>query len=1082
MKISSRLFTILTLLVLLTPPIVAARQSSESLLYRTRVWLHYPADLQRLHSMGVHLLDVQPGIALVVVDELQLAALARKGFSPHETDSLEQLLGERVDANQVAAYTAVLTTLPMADADGDGLSDTEEAWWCTNPADPDTDGDTFTDGTEVTMLLAGDYTYGPPFLKWPDWSQCYDGDFDVVPDAAEIHVIGSNSNRESTDGDKFDDGQEFFGITIYPSYGALPRPEDDFITANMPGWVDPPGNNIFVSAHPLVSINILQDTIDIQLVTEVTAGETHQQGETFTYGTACTQGTSESVGKTETHTTNWWQEVTNTEADEYNRTHYESNMTSKSYQYTKGYTKGWHAEAEIGGYAEVTTGAEASVNCDVKVNVGCGAEVGASVEGTLGATWAFRGGIERQSSESQSYGFEVSHESGDSWGYTHVQERSLSRGQGYEVGYAATIEQSTYEEATVTNDHSIATSEEWSTATAVNSAHAADLYFSYRIANEGTDNARQIENLIFNIYIGGIKNPITYQPGQSMGGLADLYYSDDGPAPAGQPIAYDTSRDIDVIENLYPGEAILLASEPIALNLEQLRAIDEGAPIQIVVESFSYGTDQQFYQDSWGRSVIIEIDDGVSDGDELVDRYMIVTWGDETYQDVLKRYFRVLENTNGDLYGMVTPEYNADHEIIGYQEHNASALAWWDFQIQEPPLLAQGGMPTLTTSFSEEAAYPETRLFLRYNQDSDGDFYSDRTEMRIGTSPSDSSSHPAPEMITGFYEVIQGDDVRVELSLANLGNYDASGIQSVLYALDDSISVTNNLVGGAGTVRVGEHVILGGRVGPAGLADWTGSAMPLVTGYYSGTADKVYTFQANESGWVGETVTLTLSWTDGAGNSGTIPVGAEYASPTPLDLAEGIKVAFLSGDIVAGEVFTCPATLPRDTFSYHINRHPYTKPAIIVSYNDAQGHHKFLTWAELDQVDASLEPYRGGMVFEPELTLDTIHDLANGEKMGIFLFYNPDVNPIEDAHLMLEYATLEGEILQETVLTRTLFPGDNFVIETWNEEALFPGATNPRYKIVAFVTDWQGSVIDLHVQKFGLESWNVYLPLIEVGQ
>ncbi len=45
--------------------------------------------------------------------------------------------------------------------------------------------------------------------------------------------LGLNPNRESTDRDKFDDGQELFGTTYCPGsagfcgYGSLPRTEDN---------------------------------------------------------------------------------------------------------------------------------------------------------------------------------------------------------------------------------------------------------------------------------------------------------------------------------------------------------------------------------------------------------------------------------------------------------------------------------------------------------------------------------------------------------------------------------------------------------------------------------------------------------------------------------------------------------------------------------------------------------------------------------------------------------------------------------------------------------------------------------------
>lgn len=45
----------------------------------------------------------------------------------------------------------------------------------------------------------------------------------------------------------------------------------------------------------------------------------------------------------------------------------------------------------------------------------------------------------------------------------------------------------------------------------MDSSHAADLTFNYTVQNSGTEYARSLTNLVFNIYIGDDKLPtITY--------------------------------------------------------------------------------------------------------------------------------------------------------------------------------------------------------------------------------------------------------------------------------------------------------------------------------------------------------------------------------------------------------------------------------------------------------------------------------------------------------------------------------------------------------------------------------------------
>ncbi|MEZ4730148.1 MAG: hypothetical protein R3E79_23710 [Caldilineaceae bacterium] len=137
------------------------------------------------------------------------------------------------------AQRAALNELPTLDFDSDGLTDTEESWWCTDPQNPNSDGDAqgYSDGQEVAALL--DVTlprtvrwgYGPPFgppNAWPNFNNkdgnsatpaCNDGDFDTIPDFAEAYMVGTrvgSQDMENTDGDKFDDGQELFGVTYCP--------------------------------------------------------------------------------------------------------------------------------------------------------------------------------------------------------------------------------------------------------------------------------------------------------------------------------------------------------------------------------------------------------------------------------------------------------------------------------------------------------------------------------------------------------------------------------------------------------------------------------------------------------------------------------------------------------------------------------------------------------------------------------------------------------------------------------------------------------------------------------------------------
>lgn len=280
------------------------------------------------------MLDQMGTLVLVLVDQPELAKLARLGFEPHQIDTLAYLAAAYNAESGLSAISEeglfgdhdLLLAQASVDTDGDGLTDTEEIWWCTDPLDNNSDSPEEptetnpSDGDEVEAILKGVRAYGPPFALWPEFypynpdGTCPDGDYDGTPDYAEEFIIGTSQLRESSDKDKFDDGQELFGVTFCPAasgpcgYGILPRAEDAaWVSANLPAWVLPPGDSPWVAAFPEPEVSIVPSSITITQRTIITHTKGTTEGTEKTYGTAKTIGTSTSV--TDTTTWNTFEEI-----------------------------------------------------------------------------------------------------------------------------------------------------------------------------------------------------------------------------------------------------------------------------------------------------------------------------------------------------------------------------------------------------------------------------------------------------------------------------------------------------------------------------------------------------------------------------------------------------------------------------------------------------------------------------------------------------------------------------------------------------------------------------------------------------
>ena len=124
------------------------------------------------------------------------------------------------DADEISGTLGYITDPNKADTDGDGINDLREYWWVTNPTLKDTNGDFISDYDSITYNEEEDNSLVFPYVG--PLGQGKDFDLDGIPTAAELFEIGTDFGIASTDGDRYDDGTEYFrvstGVKFLPSY------------------------------------------------------------------------------------------------------------------------------------------------------------------------------------------------------------------------------------------------------------------------------------------------------------------------------------------------------------------------------------------------------------------------------------------------------------------------------------------------------------------------------------------------------------------------------------------------------------------------------------------------------------------------------------------------------------------------------------------------------------------------------------------------------------------------------------------------------------------------------------------------
>lgn len=170
------------------------------------------------------------------ITNAQLAAVATQEAVLTAAALGTQAAGQAAEAT---ATTLAITAEAAGDADGDGLSNSQELTLGTDPQNPDTDGDGLSDGEEVNQ-------YGTD-------PRNRDTDGDTLSDGDEVNVHTTSPTNPDTDGDGVPDGVEVSdgsdplrpptptAVPVNTATPTLPQPTQTATATPTPSATPPPG-------------------------------------------------------------------------------------------------------------------------------------------------------------------------------------------------------------------------------------------------------------------------------------------------------------------------------------------------------------------------------------------------------------------------------------------------------------------------------------------------------------------------------------------------------------------------------------------------------------------------------------------------------------------------------------------------------------------------------------------------------------------------------------------------------------------------------------------------------------------------
>ncbi|MFO7872449.1 MAG: hypothetical protein R6U26_02280 [Candidatus Undinarchaeales archaeon] len=587
-----------------------------------------------------------------------------------------------------------------------------------------------------------------------------DTDADGISDWNETNVYHTNPNLPDTDYDGYSDRMEIFGVDLEGN--------------QMPGYVKRPGDSPIISAYPKIEFGI-DNNFTIFNNKEISFENRVVKSKEHTYGTVVTKTTSSTVGIGSSHTTSSHQDVSNKEVNQEHSSEYENKLSSETDMYSEVTIHGKETITEYGVKGEA--GVDAGLGAKFK-NGKVSGSVGPMAHAGVSASWQRRNSVTDTTTGNTERGtYEEVHEGGEKTTYKSF-EQSTEKGTGKSQTFSTTNEVTHSTSVSTYDLHTIGTAKEWARVETQDTSEWGVLRFDLKVSNTGTDKATDIKNLRFLVKIGKYEKtfPFLDEPGA-------------------------------VINNLPPGESIVYpGAVEVPLRLEEIKAIDTGADIEISAIAYDFNEQIQAVS-AYNSGVLIQIDDGVSDGKEELTSYLVPVETNLTYLDILKKLNQSIIVKNEPVREISLKLNNSVlHSINNFSVSN---LSWWTTKtegIQNKPFL-------------KKRAKKGGKSVLTYYQDSDADQYMDREEIHRSRDPDDKKDHPAPKLAATPY-LLENDSGEVSfiLKFENSGDYDAYGIEARLYSPNKNIDVIDEFAGGAVRVKEGEEFTLNDALSYEGTA------------------------------------------------------------------------------------------------------------------------------------------------------------------------------------------------------------------------------------------------------------------------